>query len=303
MSRTLAITGGTGFVGQTLLRLAVERGFQVRALARRAQPEMAGVEWVDGALHRAETLQLLAAGSDAVIHVAGVVNAPGRAGFEAGNVGGTLAMVEAARDAGVERFIHVSSLSAREPGLSDYGWSKARAETIVRASGLDWTIVRPPWVYGPGDSDTLDLFKAAKWGVVPVPPAGRVSVIEVSDLARLLLALIDAPEARARVYEADDGVEGGWSHADFARAIGAAVGKSTMPLAMPRRLLLAASKLDRAMRGKSAKLTADRVAYFCHPDWVVSPDARPDAELWMPQVETRQGLKATAEAYREAGWL
>ena len=69
----------------------------------------------------------LVTGADAVVHIAGLINAATRAGFEAVNVGGTLAMVDAARGAGVRRFIHISSLAAREPDLSDYSWSKARA--------------------------------------------------------------------------------------------------------------------------------------------------------------------------------
>src|SRR3546814_9643797 len=95
----------------------------------------------------------MAAGSDALLLITGVVNVPTRADFEAGNATATAHVVDAARGAGVTRFVHVSSLAAREPGLSDYGWSKARSETIVRASGLDWTIVRPPAVFGPGDTE------------------------------------------------------------------------------------------------------------------------------------------------------
>lgn len=303
MSRTLAITGGTGFVGRTLLRLAVEQGLQVRALARRLQPPLAGVEWIEGALDRADTLRTLAGGSDAIVHVAGVVNAADRAGFEAGNAGGTLAMVEAARDTGVARFIHVSSLSARQPELSNYGWSKAQAEAVVQASGLNWTIVRPPAIYGPGDRDHLDLFKAAKWGIIPLPPTGRISEIEVSDLARLLLALASAADQSGKLYEADDGKPGGWSHADFARAIGAAVGRKVIALPVPASIVRLGARLDGLIRGRGARLTPDRAAYFCHPDWVIDPVARPDAALWTPQVDTLAGLKATAEAYRKAGWL
>src|SRR3546814_5033592 len=86
----------------------------------------------------------MVAGADAVMHIAGVVNVPTRAAFEAGNATATAHVVDAARDAGVTRFVHVSSLAAREPALSNYGWSKERAEAVVRDSGLDWTIVRPP---------------------------------------------------------------------------------------------------------------------------------------------------------------
>jgi uncharacterized protein YbjT (DUF2867 family) len=300
---TLALTGGTGFVGRTLLGLAADAGYRINALARSPQFDRPRVRWVQGALSDPAVLAEIASGADAVIHVAGVVNAPDRAGFEAGNVAGTLAMVEAARMAGVSRFIHVSSLAARQPELSAYGWSKARAETIVQASGLDWTIVRPPAIYGPGDREMLDLFRAARFGVVPLPPAGRMSVIAVSDLARLLLALIPVADARAAVFEADDGRAGGWSHVDFGRAIGQAVGRSVWPLPLPRGLLAAAAQADRLIRGEAAKLTADRVAYFCHPDWAIDPERRPPASLWQPSIATAEGLAATAQAYRDAGWL
>jgi nucleoside-diphosphate-sugar epimerase len=91
---TIAITGGTGFVGQTLIRLALEQGFAVRALARMPQEPKTGVIWISGALNTPEALRALVSGSDAIIHVAGVVNAANRAGFEAGNVAGTLAVIE-----------------------------------------------------------------------------------------------------------------------------------------------------------------------------------------------------------------
>lgn len=299
----LAITGATGFVGKTVIRLALDRGFAVRALTRRPQEEREGVTWIDGALDRPDSLRTLAAGSDAVIHIAGVVNAPDRAGFEAGNAHGTLAMVEAAHAAGVRRFIHVSSLAAREPDLSDYGWSKARAEQMVAASTLDWTMVRPPAIYGPADTEMLDLFKMAKRGFVVLPPDGRLSVIEVSDLARLLLALMPDRESTGLIYEADDGLEGGWTHKGFARAIGWAVGKRVTALSAPKPLLRFASRVDRTIRRSRAKLTQDRVSYFIHPDWVIDPAKRPPPALWEAQVNTRAGLKATAAWYRRKGWL
>lgn len=299
----LAMTGGTGFVGKTLIRLALSRGHRVRALTRSPQAPLNGVEWVAGALDRPESLRALIRESDAVIHVAGVVNAPDRAGFEAGNVTGTLAMIEAARDAGVRRFVHVSSLAAREPRLSAYGWSKARAETLVQASGLDWTIVRPPAIFGPDDREFLDLFRMARLGFLLLPPEGRISVIEVSDLARLLLAVLPAADAQAQVFEADDGTIGGWSHSAFGRAIGMAVGRQVKTLSTPPGLLALAARLDRFFRGSGAKLTADRVRYFCHPDWVIDPAGRPPPSLWTPGIKTPDGLAYTARAYREAGWL
>jgi len=294
---TLAVTGGTGFVGGTLINLARQAGHHVRALTRRPQPAHQGVTWVEGALDRPAALAELVAGADAVIHVAGVVNAPDREGFAAGNIDGTRAIVEAAGQAGVHRFVHVSSLAAREPQLSAYGWSKAEAEHVVEDSALDWVMIRPPAIYGPGDMEMRELFRLAKFGFALTPPAGRLSVIEVSDLGRLLLALAGTATNR-RLLEADDGRANGWSHAEFAQAIGAAVGKPVKPIALPRALLTVAAWGDRLVRGKRAKLTPDRVAYFCHPDWTIDPDKRPDAMLWQPEIATPAGLAATASWYR-----
>ena len=300
---TIAVTGATGFVGQALLDRALEADVTVKALARRAQPPLAGVEWVSGDLGTNDSLRQLVRGAEAVIHVAGVVN--DAAQFESGNVLGTLNVIEAAKAEGVQRFIHVSSLSAREPDLSAYGASKARAEKLVMASGLDWTIVRPPGIYGPRDVDYFEMFRLARWGLMPVPPKeGRASIIHVDDLARLLLALVPGGEGvSSQTFEPDDGREQGWSHYEFARAIGWAMGRRPWVVHLSRASLERAARVDRRVRGTKARLTADRVGYMAHPDWVVSNDARPPHRLWQPLVPTGEGLKATAQWYRDNRWL
>lgn len=301
--RTLAITGGTGFVGSHLIRAAQGRGLEIRALTRGWRPPEEGIHWVDGALDRPDGLARLADGADAVVHLAALINGSSRAAFEAVNAGGTAAMIDAARRAGVRRFVHISSLAAREPELSDYGRSKAKAERLVAASGLDWTIVRPPAVYGPGDRETFELFRMARRGLVALPPPGRFSLIHVADLVRLILAVVDEPETVGEIYEPDDGSENGWDHRHFARTLGRVYGKRAATLSMPRLVLRGAARIDRLVRREKAKLTADRVRYFCHPDWVVTARMRPPPELWTPQVRTPAGLKRTADWYREQGWL
>jgi uncharacterized protein YbjT (DUF2867 family) len=302
--RTLAVTGGTGFVGRHLIDAALAQGHIVRALTRSPRPPREGVQWIYGSLEKPMALTQLVAGADAVIHVAGTINATDRAGFALGNVEGTLAMIDATRAAGIRRFVHVSSLSAREPKLSDYGWSKARSEILVAASALDWTIVRPPAVFGPGDRETLELFRAARYGVIPLPPGGRLSVIAAQDLVRLLLAVLpDGEDSHAAIYEPDDGKRGGWSHSEFAQAIGHAVGRRVRPQPVPAWAMRAGARLDSMLRGTNAKLTPDRVRYFLHEDWVVNADFRPPAHLWRPQLATMDGLAIAAESYREEGLL
>ncbi|HET9510945.1 MAG TPA: NAD-dependent epimerase/dehydratase family protein, partial [Sphingomonas sp.] len=173
----LAITGATGFVGKRLVALALAQGHSVAALTRRPRAGGDGVNWVFGSLETPNALTSLMRGADAAIHVAGVVNAADRAGFASGNIDGTQTVVAAARQMDVRRFVHVSSLAAREPDLSNYGWSKAEAERIVVGSDAAWDIVRPPAVYGPGDRDMLEIFRMAKRGVALLPPGGRMSAI------------------------------------------------------------------------------------------------------------------------------
>ncbi|QDM41650.1 NAD(P)-dependent oxidoreductase [Altererythrobacter sp. TH136] len=301
----IALTGGTGFVGKATLAALARQGYPVRALARTLPADRSGAtEWVRGDLADRPALDRLVAGAEAVIHVAGLTTATEASAFEAANVAGTLAVIEAAARAGVPRFIFVSSLSAREPQLSEYGASKERAERLVRASGLDWTIVRPPGVYGPWDVDYLEMFKLAKVGVVPVPPPGRSSLIHVQDLAELLVALIPGGEGVShQLFDPDDGHPGGWSHRELARVIGWAVGKRPWVVHLSRGLLGAASRADRLLRRSRARLTADRVGYMLHPDWLSDAKRAVPPELWRPRIPTREGLRATARWYRDKGWL
>ncbi len=256
-----------------------------------------------GRLDDTASLIELCDGADAVLHVAGVVNAPDAAGFESGNVAGTANMIAAAQLAGIDRFVAVSSLAAREPALSIYGASKAKAENLVKTSTLDWTVVRPPGVYGPGDTEMFDMFRIAAKGWALLPPRGRVSVIHVDDLARLLVTLLSADNVSKRLFEADDGTADGWSHEAFAKAIGAAVGRNITAVHAPSFLLKFAGWADRAVRGPKAKLTPDRANYLAHPDWTIDRGAAPAPSLWVPEIATPAGLKDTVSWYRKHGWM
>src|SRR5882757_3298740 len=129
----LAITGGTGFVGSHVIDAALAAGHEIKALTRRDQAPRDQLSWIPGDLNDRNAIHQLVRETDAIIHVAGVINAPDAAAFDEGNVGGTLAMLAAATAGGVHRFVHVSSLAAREPQLSLYGASKARAEELVQS--------------------------------------------------------------------------------------------------------------------------------------------------------------------------
>lgn len=306
---TVAVTGGTGFVGQATIEVLSRLNLPVRALARTVpagspQDSANGIDWISGNLADDAALKRLVTGADAIIHIAGLTNTPDPAQFEIANVEGTRRLLSAAQAANVRRFVFVSSLSAREPHLSSYGASKAQAEQVVAQSGTDWTIIRPPAVYGPRDKDMFELFRSATYGFVPLPPAGRTSLIHVQDLAELLVAMIPASSAvSGQTFDPDDGREGGWSHKEMARAIGDAVNRKVIAPHMPKMVLQGAARLDRLIRGDNAKLTADRVGYMTHPDWVVSSGSAVPPSIWTPAIDTRDGMAATAQWYREQGWL
>ncbi len=303
----LAVTGGSGFVGRRVLGLYKA---PVTALARQKQPDFPGIAWVSGDLANATALSRLCHGNDTLIHIAGTVNAPDRAGFAAGNIAGTAAIIKAAQAAGIRRFVHVSSLAAREPGLSMYGASKAAGEALVKASALPhWVIVRPPAVYGPGDSELLGFFRLARYGIGIAPGEGRISIIHVDDLARALLALaLDGPSGET--LELDDGrgdAVDGYTHPEFLGAIGQALGRERLRIIMaPVSLLPAAATLAgwaARLTGNQPKLTRDRAAYIAHPDWVARGGNAALAGLWAPRFDAPAGLADTVAGYRQQGWL
>lgn len=306
MALTLAITGGTGFVGGHSITRALERGHKVRALARRRQPPRDGVEWVSGGLTDADALDALVSGADVVLHIAGVTNAPSRALFEEGNILGTAFL---RRAAGNRPLVHVSSLSAREPSLSTYGWSKLMAEQVARGSAGPVAVVRPPGVYGPGDREYLELMKTAKSGFIPYPKNSRTSMIYGPDLAQALIALCEELQGSTRsagqVYEIDDG-SNGYTPQQVAAAIGAAIARPVRALEVGPALLHLAAAGDSAyarLKGAQPRLTQDRAAYMSHPDW--SADSAPFLALgiWKPETRLPEGMAATAAAYRAVGLL
>jgi nucleoside-diphosphate-sugar epimerase len=214
----VAVTGATGFVGSHVVRRLTASGHQVRILARRmpisALTPDKPLEVVLGDLDDQVALRRLVGGVDAVIHVAGIIKARRAAEFHKVNVEGTrhiaAALAEVSSDV---RVIHVSSLAAREPGLSPYCASKRGGEDAIRAlpNPVRLTIIRPPAVYGPGDAEIFPMFKAASLGFCTYPGTrlSRVSLIHGADLAAAIVAAVEAPPMLDPVYELDDGHAGG----------------------------------------------------------------------------------------------
>lgn len=302
----VAVTGGTGFVGRHLIEaLAGEAGVSIRALARRPSPELdaAGASVVRGGLDDADALAELTRDADAVVHCAGIVAAARAASFHTVNTDGTAAVLRAV--APETRFVHVSSLAAREPRVSAYAASKRRAEEIVERSRHPAAIVvRPPAVYGPGDRATLPIFQQLHRGllVAPAARAARFSLIFVADLARLLTRLALTSFAAKAPVEPEDG-HGGYGWGDLASIASRVSGRRIRTLYLPTGLLWPAALAAEAW-GRVAErpppLSRDKLRELGHVDWVCGPPAGLD---WRPATDFAAGYAATAAWYARAGWL
>jgi nucleoside-diphosphate-sugar epimerase len=305
----IALTGATGFLGRRLIPALIAKGHAVRALTRRPQPPMQGVTWVAGDLSDEQALAGLVDGADAVVHAAAALRGACHADFDRPNRLGTLALVEAAKAASAARFILISSLAARAPDLSHYAASKRAAEEAVAASGLPcWMIVRPPAVYGPGDTATLPFFKAVKHGLAPRIGGGErpFSLIHVDDLISAIIFLFKTKEIANRLVEIDDGLKSGYTLPHLFGMIGDALAKRPVPLVVPVPLLRVAAQAGTAwcrLTGRAPMFTVEKLRELTAPDWVTRGPRLSEVSGWCPAIPAAEGLKATADWYLKEHWL
>jgi len=298
MTRTVAITGATGFIGRRILQALLERGIAVRALTRRPAARLAGVTWVQGALEDKAALAQLVHGASAVIHCAGQVRGRSRAVFQHCNVEGTVRLVRAAKLAGCGRFLLFSSLAARYPRLSWYAESKFDAElaAIEVAGGMPVSIFRPTAVYGPGDRELQPLLSTLLRGWLP--RLGRadaqLSFLHVDDLAAATLRWLDADVVHGARYEINDGARDGYSWKQLA-AMGAQIRGGPVRLVnIPTGLLRWLSQLNLAwhrLAGGEPMLTPSKVNELIHPDWSSSNRTISRHLGWYPAIELEWALR------------
>jgi uncharacterized protein YbjT (DUF2867 family) len=218
MGRTVFITGSGGFVGQSVLAELRHRGHRVRALVRSKSdsPADPDVQSFSGDITRPKTLDEPLRGCDAAIHLVGIIDEkPGRGvTFPAIHVEGTRNVVEAAKAKGVRRLVHMSALGTRPDAVSDYHKTKWEAEQIVRASGLDWTILRPSMIHGPRGEFTRQAAAWAKKQAMPFVAmpyfgsgllgrggAGQLQPVYVQDVARAFVDALENPRTSGRTYD------------------------------------------------------------------------------------------------------
>jgi nucleoside-diphosphate-sugar epimerase len=325
---TALVTGGTGFVGASLVEELLRRGVGVTCLVRRSSDTRAlqrlGVRLLTADLPGPDpALVELVSGHDVVYHVAGAVKALDYDGFVRANAVVTeevcAACVAAARPP--RRLVLMSSLGAvgpADPGatltetqeprpVTDYGRSKLEGERRALAfrDRLPIAIVRPTAVYGPRDRELLPVVKAARRGLVPML-GGRdqvVNLVHVDDVVTATILAGERDVESGEVFHVGD--VRGYSMTEFGALLCGLFGRRPRYLPLPRALVFAAalgSELGSRLRRRPAIFNRQKVPEL-RSSWVMDVSRLRDRLGWAPSWDLPGGLGATIAWYRQEGWL
>lgn len=324
MARAL-VTGANGFLGSHLVERLRAEGWDVRGMVRRTSdtrwlPPDLDLAYGDAAVP--ESLTPAVRDVDTVFHLAGVTRAGSEADYLRVNAEGTGSLARAARDAGVGRFVLVSSLAAGGASTADrarneddpdrptgaYGRSKKAGEDALarEAGGLAWTVMRPCAVYGPRDRDFLILARFAAGGRVIrfTGPPQRVSIVHVEDVVRGLLAAAKTEAAAGRTYYLAHPEPTTWT--EVGRRMAAAAGRRPRNLPVPRSILPAASRiagLAAAIAGKRNPLPRDRIRDLLAEAWTCDPGRARDELGFAATMPLDEGMADLMNWYAKEGWI
>jgi uncharacterized protein YbjT (DUF2867 family) len=202
----IAVTGATGFVGREVIKRAQVEGYPVRAIVRslREARGLDAAEVFHGNVIHAPSLEGAFADCKAVIHLVGIISEWKENTFERVHVQATQNVLDAAKRAGVKRFIHMSALGTRENAVSRYHQTKWAAEEAVRKSGLAWTIFRPSVIYGAHDRSINVLVETVRRApFAPVLGNGRSKIqpVAVEHVAKCFVTAVRNDVSVQKIYD------------------------------------------------------------------------------------------------------
>jgi NADH dehydrogenase len=203
------VTGAAGLVGSHACRELARRGWTVRALVRsptKAEPRLAGipVQIVLGDLRSSDAVRASVRGVDAVVHLAAIAIEKRDESYEDVNAAATIGLLDAARTAGVRRFVHMSQNGSSSASPYRFLRSKGAAQDAVVASDLDWTVLRPSVIVGPEDEFVTVLARLVRLSpiVYPVPGGGttKFQPVAVDDVARVIALALERADSVRQTY-------------------------------------------------------------------------------------------------------
>lgn len=319
------LTGSTGFLGSHVAFALLAAGHQVNALVRAGSgktlnPQLSTLNYFPGDITDRPSIDRAVRGCEAVVHVAGVVSfSPGAAGRQREvNVEGTRHVLEAARAAGVRRFVHTSSVAAIgrapdggvatedtrydwPPGLA-YNETKRDSERLVRRfEGLETVCLNPSLVFGPGEvyRRTLTIFRLVKYGLLPLVPPGGTTLCDVRDVAEAHVAALTRGEPGARYITGGPHVTFRQLATEIAEVTRGARPMAELPGGLVRAATLPLAGLERL--GIRLPVSVGNVAYLTNYGYYASD--RAIAALGYRTRPPAETLGDSARWYTSQGWL
>lgn len=296
MAHAVALTGGTGFIGSVALPQLLEAGHSVRLLARdpaKVNIDSPQLTVIPGDLQNRTALHALASGVDTIIHCAGRVRGRSHSEFSRDNVAATQSLLDTSSTD--VHFIYISSLAACKPALSHYAASKKQAEDVVRShQTANWTIIRPPAVYGAEDRELRPLFDWMRRGLLWVPgdPSNRFSLLHVADLAQLINHVVELPKASLHIHEPHDGKDQGYQWRELQTIAAAVFNKRIRCYTIPKTILNSAAYANMifsTLTNRSPMMTPGKVRELIQSHWVSDPEK--SVAGWQPQIDLKVGLQ------------
>ncbi|HFE63951.1 MAG TPA: NAD-dependent epimerase/dehydratase family protein [Caldithrix sp.] len=322
------LTGATGFVGSFVAEQLVKENHEVVCLVRKTS----NLRWIEdlpvqtliGSLSDPSSYEEAVKQAEVVVHVAGVTKANNAAAYYRGNVDTTrdLLQIILKTNPGLKRFLYVSSQAAVGPArstapmdesavphpITDYGKSKLTAEKLVQSfmGKLPVTIVRPPAVYGPRDTDVLHFFKGLKkgWNLQVGNVDQYVSVVYVKDLAAGIVQALFSDKSTGKLYFLCEEPPRYWSQ--VARLAADIMQVSYRTLRIPYRLAFGISYLLEMLsrfRSSTTILNRQKMLEIRQPFWGVSCKRAQTDFAYQTNFPLAEGIRETITWYRQNGWL
>jgi uncharacterized protein YbjT (DUF2867 family) len=310
--KQVTVFGGSGFLGQAIVRALAPQGYLVRVAARRIElaekvktaGDVGQITLMRANLRVPQSVAIAIEGSQAVINAAGIAFEHGRQRYKTVHAGGARTIADAARAAGVERLVHVSGIGADSRSWKNrYVQSKVEAEDAVVAGFESATILRPSVVFGPEDVLFNRLAKIASMApFMPVVGSGRAKVqpVFVGDVAAAAVAVLARPDTAKSVFEL--GGPRVYTYRELAALTLREIDRDKPIIGVPAGLMKLAAFFAEfpAILGRTPQITRDQVGLLLH-DNVVRPGAKNLATLGITPTAAEVILPTYLDRFRVGG--